>query len=210
MKQLQLKVQKRQNKGTAVSRGLRRQGVIPGVIYGNKGTQSIQINDGELRKLLRAVSGTAALIEVSVEGENKHLTVLQDLQRNCMTDRLLHVDFHEIAMDKPMHVTLPIHLVGESASEDIKTGAGILEFLSHEIDVMCLPKDLAEYVEVNVASMKTGDFVHTKDLPKLPGITYLGDEEKVIVAVSAPKVSSTEESEAPAEEAAAPAAEAKK
>lgn len=184
-KQKQLKVQKRQQTGSAAVRRLRKSGVIPGVIYGKSGTESIQVNEPEFRILMRSIAGSAALVEVSDDAGFRHLSVIENIQRDPVTDNFLHVDFHEIATNELMTVTAPIHLKGES--EGVKSENGVLEFLMHHIDIKCLPKDLPDYVIVDISGLKLNEALHLKDLPKLEGVTYIGDPEQLIVAVSEPK-----------------------
>lgn len=204
-KQKQLKVQKRKSLGSAAVGRLRRSGIIPGVIYGKSGTESIQVNEPELRYFMRSIAGSAALVEVSDDAGLRHLSVIEAIQRDPITDKFLHVDFHEIAPDELMTVTVPIHLKGES--EGVKSSNGVLEFLAHRVDIKCLPKDLPDYVVVDISELKIGDAVHLKSLPVLEGVAYLGDPEQVIVAVSEPKLTLPEAASVGAEAVPAEGAE---
>ncbi len=202
MKQLKLSVSHREAVGTAASKRLRKQGIIPGIIYGKSGNECISVNEAELRKLMRATSGTASLISVTSDKGSAKLTIIEKLFREPSTGAFLHVDFHEVSANEPMHTTLPVHTVGEAVG--VKFENGTLEILHHTLHVKCLPKNLPEFINVDITELHAGHSIHVKDLPPIEGVTFLGDPETVVISCSDGRKAAAE-----AEAAAAPVAEAK-
>lgn len=182
MKQLKLSVSHREVTGTRACKRLRKEGQVPAVIYGRSGNESISVNESELRKLLRATAGSATLVEVVNNKGGMKLTIIEKLHREPATGAFLHVDFHEVSANEEMHVTLPVHTAGECAG--VKLENGMLEVVMHQVEVKCLPKDLPEYITVDVANLHVGNVVHLKDLPEMKGVTFIGDPEGVIVSCS--------------------------
>jgi large subunit ribosomal protein L25 len=168
-------------------RRARKQGKIPGVLYGESGNFPIYFADGELRSALRRISGGAALISLDVGGKER-LSVLADCQRNCIVDSLVHVDFHEVSMRKKMHAHVPVALFGAEECAGVKTENGVLEFLCHSLEVRCLPKDLPAGCSVDISGLHVGQIVHVRDLPPMDGVEFLGSPDLVIVVCSAMKV----------------------
>lgn len=197
MKQLKLSVSHREAVGTAASNRLRKQGLIPGVIYGKSGNESISIDEAELRKLLRATSGSASLISVSSDKGSSKLTIIEKLQREPSTGAFLHVDFHEVSANEPMHATLPVHTVGEATG--VKFENGTLEILQHTLHVKCLPKNLPEFISVDITDLHAGQSIHVKDLDSIEGVTFLGDAEAVVISCSDGRKAQAEEAAAEGE-----------
>jgi len=153
---------------TAVRKGLgslRRSGQLPAVLYGvNKEPQSIQLNSREASKIINRIFGTV-LIDLQLDGGARK-ALLREVQRNFITDEILHVDFYEVAMDRTMRVKVPVRLVG--AAPAVVTLGGILVRGLSEIEIECLPNDLIEEVDVDLAVLKEiGDNIHVSDL-KVP------------------------------------------
>ncbi len=200
MKQITLSVCNREGTGRGPARRLRAKGEIPAIVYGKSGTRPLSIVDAEFRKLMRAVGGSVAIIEIQDDKGGKALSLIKEVQRDPITDRFEHVDFQEVSATEELHTEIPVHIVGESIG--VKVENGLLQTQLHVIRVRCLPKDLPEYVEVDVTDLHAGDAFHVRQLAKIPGVTFLGDQETVIVACTSIK---EEEEEAPAAEGAAPA-----
>lgn len=203
MKQLKLSVSHREAVGTAASNRLRKQGIIPGVIYGPSGNKNISIDEAELRKLMRETSGSASIISVSCDKGTSKLTIIEKLHRKPTTGAFLHVDFHEVSANEPMHATLPVHTVGEAVG--VKFENGTLEILNHSLHVKCLPKNLPESITVDVSELHAGASIHVKDIPTIEGVTFLGDPEVVVISCSDGRKAAAQEEAA--EEAKAPEGE---
>lgn len=150
---------------TAVRKGLgplRRSGFLPAVLYGvDKSPVALQLNSREASKIINRIMGTV-LIDLSLNGGTRK-TLLREVQRNFVTDEILHVDFYEVAMDRVMRVYIPVRLVGISPA--VNTLGGVLVRGLAEIEIECLPDDLIEEVNVDLAVLKQiGDNVHVSDL----------------------------------------------
>lgn len=194
MKQLKLSVSHREVSGSTACKRLRKEGKIPAVIYGKSGNESISIIESDLRKLMRATAGSATLVEVTSGKGTAKLTVIEKLQREPATGAFLHVDFHEVSADEEMHATLPVHTIGESIGA--KAENGILELVLHHIDVKCLPRNLPEFITVDISDLHVGHAIHLKSLPSIEGVTVLGDPETVVVSCSEPRKAEEETVEA--------------
>lgn len=197
MKQLKLSVSHREVLGSRACKRLRKQGSIPGVIYGKSGNESVSINEGELRKLMRATAGSVSLILVSTNEGSGKLTVIEKLQREPSTGAFLHVDFHEVSADEPMHAMLPVHIVGEAIG--VKSENGTVEVLHHTLNVKCLPRNLPEFITVDISDLHAGKSIHVKDLPAMEGVTFLDDQETVVVTCSEGRKAEAEAEAAPGE-----------
>ena len=150
---------------TAVRKGLgplRRNGLLPAVLYGiNKEPQSIQLNSREASKIINRIFGTV-LIDLQLDGQMRK-TLLREVQRNFVTDEILHVDFYEVAMDRLMRASIPVRLTGHAPA--VVTLGGVLVRGLAEIEIECLPGDLIREVNVDLSVLQQiGDNIHVSDL----------------------------------------------
>jgi len=194
MKQLKLNVSTRDAIGTRNAKRLRAAGQIPAVVYGRSGSHHLSINDKELRCLLREIKGESALIKIN-DGNNDKLTILQKYVRDPVTDKFVHVDFHEISASEPINLSLPVHIEGESVG--VKTEKGILQFLLHTIEVKALPEKIPAFIKVDITNLHVGESVYIKDLQVIEGLIYSGSPESVIIACSQPAAARSEKEETP-------------
>lgn len=213
MKQLNLNVQTREQSGRSASSRLRKAGRIPAVVYGPNGVRNLSIGDADFRKLWKQVSGRTALIELVTEGvAEPTLSIIQQVQRDSLTDDFTHIDFKEILRGRDMWATVSIKVVGDPYG--VRNEGALLELHRHDIEVRCRPRFLPEIIEVNVEDMKAGDLIKVKDLPALEGVAYELDADVSVVSCVLPKVEEEKPAEgaaegaAPAAGAAAPAAAA--
>lgn len=181
---------------------LRQQGIIPGVIYGKQleNPTSIKVDEKELLSLLR--SHPHALLEIDVPGIGKQPVMLTEVQRDPLTRTVVHIDLHQVNMNETVKAPVRIEIVGEA--QGVKEG-GILQLMLHELEVQCLPNEIPEVIEINVAELQIGDNLLVSDL-KLPnGVSTRIDADQVVVTVLVPQKDLTEEE---AEDAAVEAVEA--
>ena len=203
MKQLKLDVSLREETGSNANNRLRKAGRIPAVVYGKSGSKSLSVDEKDFRMMMRAIAGAAALVKVADDQGNSILSVIKSIQRNPCTDRLIHIDFHEISPNEEMHATLSVRVEGECYG--VKNERGFLSIPIHTVEVRCLPKDLPEFITVDVTELKAGESIHISQLTKIQGVTFQGDPEIVVVACASPtKVA--EANDADEGEEAAPAA----
>lgn len=182
MKQLQLTVKNRTGNGRGASRRLRVAGSFPAVIYGKSGNKLVSVDTTEFRLLMRAKGSAAALIELSVEGSGKMLSLVKEFQRHPITQNFLHLDLQEIDPAAPMLADVPVRLVGEPVG--VKMDGGTLNLVSQTVKVKCLPKDLPELIEVDVSAMKVNESINVGEIKPPAGITFVGDKMRVIAVVS--------------------------
>lgn len=198
MKQLKLTVTKRAKSGTSESKRNRAEGLIPAVIYGKSGSHPVIVTEKDFRTTMRQAHGSAALLQVTDNDSVEKLCVVQNVSRHPLTDKILHVDLHEISQHEPMTTHIPVHTVGEPVG--VTLSGGVFELSAHQLDIRCLPKHLPEYVSIDISKLSIGDAIHLKDLDALEGVTFLGDEDMTIASCHQPqKIEETEESEAAAE-----------
>jgi large subunit ribosomal protein L25 len=185
---IKLEVKEREGRGSADSRRLRRQGLIPGVLYGRgKPPHAFAVAERELRRVLSGDSGLHAILDVVVDGqETARPSVLKDYQQHVPSGRLSHIDLHEVRLDQPIQTQVSVALVGEP--EGVKEG-GVLSQISREINVEALPMEIPDHLELDVSGMGIGDTLRLADLPAQEGVTYLDDpEETVLASVQVPAV----------------------
>jgi large subunit ribosomal protein L25 len=181
MKQKTLSVTLRAEHGRGPVRRLRNAKNIPAIVYGGEtAPRSITLKEADFRMLMRSLSGSAAIIQLEGLGNDIVLSIIKAIVRNPRTDRVDHVDFLEVSAKKPMHTTVPVQLKGEA--HGVKNGNGIIDCVSHQISISCLPKDLPEHIEVDITSLHLNQSIHINDLPAIPGITFEGNKDQVIVA----------------------------
>jgi len=199
MKQLTLNVSSRALHGRGPARRLRVEGSIPAIIYGKSGNQSVAVKQEAFRDLMRAKGNAASLINLDVDGK-KMLSLIKEFQRHPITQKFLHIDIQEIDPNAPMSAAIPVRVVGEAYG--VKTDGGTLAIVSQTVNVRCLPKDLPEFIEVDVTELKVNESIHVGALKAPAGITFPGDPARVVVVCS----EMAEEEAAPEAAAAAPAA----
>jgi large subunit ribosomal protein L25 len=179
-----LAVQNRTLLGSAESRRLRKQGVIPGVLYGRDEPVSISIAERDLRAALTTKGGLNAVLDVVVENGKTHSSVLKEFQRDAVRGHITHVDLQEVRLDQPIHATVPLTLHGESAG--VKEG-GVLSQVTNELNVEALPMEVPEHLEADVSEMRIGDTLRLSALKAPAGVTLLDDlEETVLATVTQP------------------------
>lgn len=185
---------------------LRESGRVPAVIYGRRiQPQNLEVKVKDIEDLLHSSASETLLIDLSVCGDApaQYLALLQEVQHNPLTAKVLHVDFHQVAADEKVTVTVPVETVGDAAG--VKTGGGVLEHVLFKIKLRGLPKDVPAFIELDVTKLEIGQAIHLGEIPLPPGVEAVGDKSIPVIAVAAPL---TEEQEAAVLEAAtAPLAE---
>jgi large subunit ribosomal protein L25 len=198
---VKLQVQARDARGSADVRRLRKQGLVPGVIYGGgSDPAAICVPERVLRKALTGKGGLHAILDVVVEGDGKvepRPAILKDYQQDVITGRVSHIDLHQVRLDRPIQASVVVQLVGESVGA--KEG-GVLSQVSREINVEALPMEIPEHLDADVSPMQIGDTLRLADIPTIDGVTFLDDpEETVLATVTAPSVFEEPEPEEPEE-----------
>jgi large subunit ribosomal protein L25 len=201
---IKIVVRERETLGSSDSRRLRREGFIPGVLYGRgKTPHAFAVPERELRAALTTSAGLHAILDVVLDGQKTaHPSVLKDYQQDAIRGRITHVDFQEVRLDQPIHATVVVQLVGESPGA--KEG-GVLTQVTRELNVEALPGNVPEHLDADVSELRIGDALRLADLTPPEGVTLLDDpEETVLATVNAPRaeIEVEEAEEAEAEEGA--------
>ncbi len=188
-----LNASKREIKNRGYLNQLKRDGQVPAVIYG-KGDDTIPLTLQQ-RQLTRAFNlhGSRGLFSLEVEGESKPMMALiREIQRNPVSGQLIHLDFLSVSLDEKINSNVGVLLSGEE--EIIKKGA-ILQSGLKEVEVLCFPQDLPEYLGADISSLEIGDVLHVTDLTLPEGVEMLTDAESVIASILAPSKAVDEEEE---------------
>ena len=179
-----LNVSPREGTGRSASRRLRKQDRIPAILYGKHTAPiTLAVEGPEFVRLVKAIGDNAALIELKGTKEQA-LSILQEVQRDAMTDRYLHVDLHEVKADEKMEINVPVHTSGESTG--VKNEAGVLEATSHTLRIRCLPRDLPAFIDVDGTELHVGQTIHIRELKPVSGIVFLGDKNQPVVSCVQP------------------------
>ena len=179
-----LTVSPREGTGRSASRRLRKQGRVPAILYGkHTPPMTLSVEGTEFARLVKSIGDNAALIELKGAREQA-LSILQEVQRDPMTDRYLHVDLHEVKADEKMEINVPVHTSGESTG--VKNEAGVLEATSHTLRIRCLPKDLPAFIDVDVTELHVGQTIHIRELKPVAGVVFLGDKNQPVVSCVQP------------------------
>jgi large subunit ribosomal protein L25 len=184
--QLTLNVSLRSQTGRSASRRLRRVNSIPAILYGkHTEPEKLCIDGPEFVRLLKGVAGRAVLVELARQDKpERALSFLQEIQRDPITDKYLHVDLHEVKADEKFEIRAPIHLTGESSG--VKNQSGVLEVLTQTLRIRCLPKDLPEVIYVDVTELKVGETIKVAQLKPVPGVEFLDLKGQPVVACVEP------------------------
>src|SRR5512132_2924035 len=183
---VKLQVQERESRGSAESRRLRKQGLIPGVLYGRGQTpHTISIPERELRRVLTGEGGLHAILDVVLEGQKTtHPSILKDYQQHPVRGGIIHVDLHQVRLDQPIQARVVVELVGEPAGV---TEGGVLSQVNREVTVEALPMEIPEHLELDVTGMAIGDALRLVDLQAQEGVKYVdAPEETVLATVTMP------------------------
>ncbi|MGZ4317274.1 MAG: 50S ribosomal protein L25 [Gaiellaceae bacterium] len=178
---IKLTVKERESRGSADSRHLRKQGFIPGVLYGKgKGSYAICVPERELRRVLTGAGGLHAILDVVLEGQaTTHASILKDYQQDPIRGHISHIDLQEVRLDQPIQASVTVQLIGEPAG--VKEG-GVLSQVQREINVEALPMEIPEHIDLDVSGMAIGDSLRLADLAPVEGVTYLDDPEETVLA----------------------------
>jgi large subunit ribosomal protein L25 len=178
---IKLQVKDRESRGSRDSRRLRRDGLIPGVLYGAKTkAHPFCVEERELRRVLSGGGGLHVILDVELEGKKStHPSVLKAYQQDPIKGRLLHVDLQEVRLDQPIQAVVSVTLVGESVGA--KEG-GVLSQVSRELNVEALPMEIPEHIDADVSGLGIGDALRLADLPAIEGVTFLDDPEETVLA----------------------------
>ncbi len=190
----------RKETGKGIAKRLRKEGMLPAVVYGHKSAPiPLTIDLKQLKHLIIGEESEHKLFDLSIEGNGKpteKTVMIKELQIDPVKRHYLHVDFFEVAMDEEVTISMLINFTGEAAG--VKVG-GVLQQVRRELEIRCLPSQIPDSLEIDVSSLNIGDSIHLKDVQLPPGVKVLEDVDLTIATILAPTVEKEVE-EAPPEE----------
>ncbi|WP_457568604.1 50S ribosomal protein L25 [Desulfurobacterium sp.] len=190
MEIVKLEATRRNKTGKGVARKLRREGLLPAIIYGGGRPEAtpIAIKASDLKKLKHH----SGLININVEGDER-VCILKEIQYNYLGDVPVHVDFHEVTFGETIVTTVELEFVGTPIG--VKEENGVLEIFFREVEIETLPRNIPEKLVIDISGLHAGDALHISDIPVPEGVKILEDPETAVVVVSETEEVATEESE---------------
>ncbi len=181
-----LVVAEREELGSAEVRRLRKEGFVPGVLYGNGEPISITIAERELRRALTGGGGLHAILDVEIDGKGEtHASILKEYQVDPVRGGVTHVDLQEVRLDKAISASVSVQLLGGEDAPGVREG-GVLSQPLREVTVEALPLEVPEHLELDVSGMDIGATLRISDLAVPEGVVFLDDPEMVVATITAP------------------------
>jgi large subunit ribosomal protein L25 len=208
MNQFELVAEKREDVGKGASRRLRHADKLPGIVYGaNKEPTMLTLDHNVVMHSLENEAFYSSILTLNV-GKDKEKVVLKDLQRHPYKNRLMHIDLLRINENEALTMRVPIHFINEEKAIGVKQAGGVVSHVMTEIDIVCLPKDLPEFIQVDMLEVDIDQTVHLNELILPEGVQLYstlhgGDDTLPVAAIHAPKASAADDADDAANEAAA-------
>ena len=190
----------REDRGKGASRRLRRQGKVPAIIYGaGRPPRALSFDQNKVLKQLENESFYSSVLSIKVNDKTQ-AAILKDLQRHPAKHLIMHMDFQRIVEDEEIKMNVPLHFLGEEVAPGVKEGGGKVAHLINDVEVSCLPKNLPEYLEIDVAELGLDEMLHLSDikLPKgveIPQLAQGPEHDHAIVSIHVIKAAPVEEEE---------------
>jgi large subunit ribosomal protein L25 len=197
----ELKAKLREETGKGVARRIRRDGNVPGVLYGEGHDPVVlEVNFKDFYHVTHTRAGSNVILDLKIEGAKRGecKAIIREIQYHPVRRDVLHIDFQEISMSKEVHVSIPVKVLGEAIG--VRTKGGVLELLHREVEVRCLPADIPESLPIEVTDLDVGDSLQVRDLTFADG-EIIDEPETTVITIVAPTVVE-EKPEAEEEEAA--------
>ena len=202
----------RQTQGKGASRRLRRDGKVPAILYGGHAdARALTVSHQKLLIMLENERFYSTILNLKV-GEEAQAAILKDVQRHPFKNAILHIDFQRVEENEKIRISIPLHFKGEAVSPGVKSQGGLVSHMRTEVEVSCLPKDLPEFIEVDISGLSLNESIHLSQL-KIPAgvqLVELAKEDAAVVAIHAPRAEEPEPTAAAAGAAAPAAADAAK
>ncbi|MGR9092415.1 MAG: 50S ribosomal protein L25/general stress protein Ctc [Gammaproteobacteria bacterium] len=200
MENFEIVAAQRDDKGKGASRRLRRTGYVPGILYGaDKDPVSIQLEHNDVLKHTELEAFYSHILTLKLPSGSERV-VLKDMQRHPYRAQVLHMDFLRVSENEMLTMRVPLHFINEETCVGVKTNGGVVSHLMTELEILCLPRDLPEYIEVDVVELDVGDSLHLSDLKIPEGVEIAalasgGDPAQPVVSVQVPRVAAEPEEE---------------
>jgi len=187
MEMRELSIEKRNGIGKGDAKRLRRAGQIPAILYGGDSPVNVAVAPRDVFRLIHGREGSTQLLRVSFAGSGESkMAIIRDMQFDPVSEDLIHVDLQEVAMDRPLQVSVAVHHVGEAIG--VKDTQGILEMILREVQVSCLPGNIPAVLEADVTGLRINDVLTVRDLKAPEGVRILNDPGQAVVTVAPPAV----------------------
>jgi large subunit ribosomal protein L25 len=194
MPEIVVAAKSRSENGKNANRRLRTQGFIPGVLYGEKKQAvSVAVAPKEIAAVLKSASGENTLFDIDLGGDRRKV-ILKEYQVEPIKGRLLHADFYEVALDKELDIKVHIELAGTAVG--VKRDGGVLDFVTRELEIACLPADIPDKIVVDVSGLEIGRHLRVRDLQISEKVRVLTDSDLVVVHVVVPRAEEASAAEA--------------
>jgi large subunit ribosomal protein L25 len=193
-----LNAQPRDVSGTRASRRQRRDSYVPAVVYGaGKDSETVTLDHDQVMHSLEREAFHSAIIDLKTEGGSQQV-ILREVQMHPYRPLVLHMDFQRIKASETLHMKIPLHFEGSDVAPGVKVDGGILAHTMTELDITCLPKDLPEYIAVDVSTLGMNESLHLSDVQLPEGVeltvtAYHEGEDPTVATITAPKVVEEEE-----------------
>ena len=199
---IKIKAQRREQVGSRDSRRLRKDGLVPAVLYGRSDAQAIVLPERDLRRALTGGQGLHTILDVVVDGGDgkPHPSIVKDYQQEPTKGKLLHLDLQEVRLDQPIHASVTLTLVGGEDAPGVREG-GVISLVTREINVEALPMEVPEHIDVDVSALQMGDTLRLSSVRAPDGVTLLDDPEETVVATLTMPTREVEPEEEPEEAA---------
>jgi large subunit ribosomal protein L25 len=197
----------RETQGKGASRRLRHEGKVPAILYGGHAdARTLMLNHQKLLIMLDNERFYSTILSLKV-GDQTQAAILKDVQRHPFKNAIVHVDFQRVEENEKIRISIPLHFTGAAVSPGVKSQGGIVSHMRNEAEVTCLPKDLPEFIEVDISGLSLNESIHLSQLKLPPGVTLveLAKDDAAVVAIHSPRAEEPEPTAAVA--AGAPAAE---
>lgn len=183
----------RTTKGNSPARALRRDGVIPAVIYGpGKAPVALSVNVYDLEQVLKAADTRQVFVNLSIEGADTRLAMLKELQRHPVKGSFIHADFYEVAMDRKVHVMVPVTTVGKCIGVEM---GGMLQIIRRELEALCIPTDIPKKIEIDITDLNMGESVHVEDIELEGDVELVHDVNFTVLTVLSGRKAEEKETE---------------
>jgi large subunit ribosomal protein L25 len=205
---IEISARKREAQGTGASRRLRRLGRVPGIVYGgDRDAVNIELDHKDLYLNLKSEKFHASILTLDVGGA-KEQVLLRAVNMHPWKPQVQHIDFQRVSKDRKIHMKVPLHFVNAEKSPGVKEQGGVVNHVLNELDIVCFPADLPEFIEIDLGSLAVGHSLHVREiaLPKGVELALQRTENPVLATVVVPQLI-TEEEEAAAAAAAVAASE---
>ncbi|MEA3145792.1 MAG: large subunit ribosomal protein [Verrucomicrobiota bacterium] len=188
--QVKLKAQKRTVIGRNAIKNIKKEGLVPGVVYGSQAQpMALQVDGRELKNVLAHASSEHVLVELEIMDDGQstsRLALIQEVQHHPLKRDLLHVDFHAVSATEKITSEVPIEAFGDALG--VRTFGGLLDYSLRSLDVECLPQDLPDIIRIDVSNLNIGESFHVRDIPLPSGVEALTDADLTVVSVVASRV----------------------